>query len=537
MSWWYKQITSERDLSNTNFANGVIKYKYHMNANQQINLDKSFIRLRVKLSKGDGATQLDFADGVAPNYLMAYNLFKQMYHEINGIQVGECRSYCSQVGALRHRILYPQSYKDKFLATSNYAKIDIDDRINDVVSLGLEKERLHWRKSKQALPAAAGVGILPEWILYLGVNRNQIQFVNATSDIVFSALLPAVNGTVPDLSTIYDVGDIVYFFDGVEKATPIVSFETTVTTNDTLRLGIAVTNVAVADIVNQFRHNGYDTIDLSKSKRTQEFEIVFKPPMGVWHKSRWMPAHDMSLNLYPHPDGSWQKNSIESLASQINKAHNTDFTLEIQDMIMYVAVLDEKHPDGKFSCEYDDMRCQLTNITTTSNVDYHFVVDRDAYAFTVALQDENCENDTRRSCTKFKIREDQELKLQRYYIDYNGRILPNPYPNISKTSSKDFLTQRYYESIFYSEANANYDVESLDDWRNAGMYFTHQFGKSRTQTEKVTVSTLFEDGAFGSVAGGDLHRPNLLLFDHFKRNFSMMVSGGKVREITADIVN
>ena len=163
------------------------------------------------------------------------------------------------------------------------------------------------------------------------------------------------------------------------------------------------------------------------------------------------------------------------------------------------------------------------------------MVDRDAHSFTVALQDENVENDTQRSATKFKIRNDEELKLNRYYIDFNGIILPDPYPQIEKTTSKDFLTQRYYESIMYSGANNHYDVESLDDWQNAGVFFTHKFGKGRNQTEKVTVSTLFEDEAF--TTNQVSHNPNLLLFDHFTRHFKMVVSNGKVRDVYADMVN
>ena len=132
--WKYKQLTSERDLANSNFSAGVITYKYRMPPGNQINLDKSFIRMRCKLSKANG-NQLDTGDLIAPNYLMAYGLFKQMYHCINGVQVGEIRSYCSQVGALRHRISYPQSYKDKFLATTNFAKIDCMTTIFIIVFL------------------------------------------------------------------------------------------------------------------------------------------------------------------------------------------------------------------------------------------------------------------------------------------------------------------------------------------------------------------------------------------------------------------
>lgn len=97
----YKQITSERELSNS-FSGGEILFKYDMPSSTQINLSKSFFRMRCKLSRADG-TQLTTDDDIAANYLLAYNLFNQMYHCINGKQVGELRSYVAQCGALLHR--------------------------------------------------------------------------------------------------------------------------------------------------------------------------------------------------------------------------------------------------------------------------------------------------------------------------------------------------------------------------------------------------------------------------------------------------
>lgn len=534
-SWRYKQITSERDLSQSNFPNGVIKYLFRMGANQQINLNKSFIRLRCKLSD-NGGNQLELTDQIAPNYLMAYSLFKQMYHCINGIEVGQVQAYSSQIGALMHRISYPQSYKDKFLATTNYAKIDFQDRINDVIVQG-RKEPLIYSPDRYATLTTtesfpnSNIEVAADTIT-LGINTGVVTFVD--QNIVAGSLLDIRN----DIS----VGDYLKIFkqNAHDIRVGIICRVTVVT--DALNFTVTPSPTVAGDGPDIF-NAGLIRIEkipnfCEKTRQNQEFEIIFKPPMGIWNKDTWLPAHDMSLKLYPHPDGTYQKNAIQSigLATKEHGATN-DFLFEIEDMIMHLCVKDEKHADGEYDCSYEDIRCQLTNITTTSNVDYHFIVDRQSHSFTMALQDENVENDTRRSSTLFKIRDNQELKLQRYYIQYNGRVLPDPYPQISKTLSKDFFTQRFYESTMYSGANSLYDVESLDDWEKAGPFYTHRFGKGYKQTEKVTVSTLFEADAFGVQSTASFHRPNLLLFDHFTRHFKMVVSQGKVREVKADIVN
>lgn len=521
MSWYYKEVTCERDLAGLNFANGEILYKYNINPSHQVNLAKSFIRMRMKLSKANGA-QLDVSDNIAPNYLMAHSLFKQMYHCMDGKTVGEIQSYVSQIGALQHRINYPQSYKEKFLATTNFAKIDVEERLNDVILNGYKNPNIVKRQSIHLLNQADGAHILgteelkvDENVLGTGTG-NLIQYRNAGD---------AAAGAIDLRETELEVGDEIVFanLQGCPKRKIKTINQSTIEIDER---EIPIFGAVDIEGDNFF----YEKKGGKFSKTTQEFELVYKPPMGIWNYNKWLPAHRLELKMYALPNGTWQKNAIQSIG--LNKTHETDFLLEVQDMIMYLCLKQSKHEDGERHCTYDDMRCQLTNITTTSNVDHHFIVDRESYAFTMALQDENVENNTLYPSTLFKIRNNEEQKLQRYWIQYNGKVLPNPYPIISKSSSKDFFTQRYYESIMYSDVHYTKDVESLDDWEEAGPFYTHKFGKSEVKTEKVTVSTLFENDAFENN-----HKPNLLLFDHFHRQFKMKVHHGKIVEMEADSVN
>jgi len=524
--WRYKQVTCERDLSTDNFHNGCIRYVYKMPSNCQINLNKSFIRMRYRLTKADGTTLLEKADDVAPAYLLPYNIFRQMYHKINGVNVGEIQSYVPQVGALCHRRHNKMSLRTGFLKSTIMSEIDFTKRQNEVVQGGINLNDLKYVNTSALLPALAGTGVVPRFLDI--VTPNQIEFIAGAvgaGEIRFTA---NAGQTIPDLSLYLQVGQPIYYNDGGEVAGRIASFTTTVTTNDTIIPTTAVLVVAAANLVSQFRITEREVdVVASATKQKTINEIIFKPPMGIWQKNSWIASHDMCLELYPRQNGTYQKMAIESeLAEKVN---NTDFKFQIDDMIMYCAIKDVKHSDGDFNCSYEDIRCQLTNITTTSNVDYHFTVNKDADTFTLSFQDENVENSSLRSATKFKIRNEEELGLERYYITYNGRVLPDPYPQISKSATTDYYTQRYYESNFYSDTIKLQDVENQKDWEEAGTYYTHKFWKTGKRAEKLTLSTLFADNNF---AGG--HRPNLLLFDHYMRTFKVHVSGGRVSKILAD---
>ena len=58
----------------------------------------------------------------------------------------------------------------------------------------------------------------------------------------------------------------------------------------------------------------------------------------------------MELKLYPPPDGTYQKNVIESIGTNRTHGSANDFLFEVEDMIMYVALLKQKHEDGECAC-------------------------------------------------------------------------------------------------------------------------------------------------------------------------------------------
>ena len=536
--WNYRQIVAERQIGNF-FTGGVIKFLYRMPMNTYVNLDKSFIRMRCKLSKANGA-QLTDTDDIAPNYLLAHNLIDQIFQCCNGVQIGEQRAYVAQCAALIHRTTYPKSYKDGFLASTNFGEIDFRKRQNTVITNGIDYDELTYQQETE--PAGASVGYARPGLDY-ATNTLTINTGNGQNADAFLQILRggAANAEIPDLSTLFNIGDVLYISSGAahdaQVRRTIIGFQTVVDPNQPGAVNNRINldenlNGSDAAAIGTFLRVARRVINTEESYsfRTDEFEICFKPAISLWHVNNWLPSHDMELKIYPKPENTYQLGSIQSINA--NKIPNTDYVFNVEDMIMWVAEKKDTVGNGEVSFSYPDLRCQLTNITTTSNVDNQFVVDREAYAFTVCMQDEDTENSTLNSASLFKIRNDEELKINRVYVDWNGQILPNPYPLIEKTSSKDFITQRYYESIYYGDSNTFLDAETQAEYEKAGIYFTFKFGKNKMKTEKVTVSTLFEPNAFEND-----HKPNLLLFDHFSRSFKYKTMGGRIVEIHADKVN
>lgn len=526
MAYKYIQITSERDLSSTNFENGVIEFKRDLGSNYQINLNKSFLRMKYKLSKADGTTQLELSDNISPNYLMANNLFRQCFHFMNGTEVDSIRQYVSQCGALQHRKDYPSSYKNKFLATTNFAKIDFNDRMKDIISEGFN-ENAHLAEDKYAalslIETFNGSNLnTGADTLTLGANNGIFTWVDAAlGDLNISNGALSVNdyvkvtvdGANNDLriTTIHRVSAIDALTLTVE---PIPSFAG----GGGAFADNAIFNIRKVPIIKDI------------SRRAQQTQLVFKPPMGIWNNDEWLPAHLMQLQLYPHADGTYQKNVIQSIGA--NKIHNTNFNFQVNDLILYLAVKESKHTDGEMDMMFECVRAQIKNITTTANVDHHFKINPLSHAITVAFQDESAQNSTLFSESLFKIRNNEDLKLAKYWIEYNGWTLPNPYPDLSKSSSVDLFVQRYYETMYYSDSANLQDVESFDEWQSAGAYYTHKFKTNpQKRSEGVKVSTQFEENAFENN-----HNPNIIVWDHYYRTIKMKIHNGKVSDLNVSMM-
>ncbi len=522
---YYKQIQPERAIQG-NFSSGQINYKFQTDPNQTFIPEKSYIKFKVKLTKGNGDA-IDSEFGLAPNMYCCDNLFQQIDLRINGKSVSRLSDYVAQCAALKHRLSISGGGRDALMSSCNYSKIDLCDRISQIASDGVQEKDIVWRRGEQ-LAANAGSGRSLDFLDLATPNR--VQFIAASNRIVFSA-----NGgaDIPQMSKYFSPGDYIYFNDGAERALKVVSFFTTVSSDDTIVVTNVAGNVGAADLVLQCRiHDAYyQDKSYSKSEQASQIELIWTPPIGFFDIAKEV-AGRYVLELTPSVDGVWQKHFVESLRPIALGAAVTDYQVEITEMNMFLyshvrsgaVSLDE-------SFVISDIRCSSQNLTTNSLSSTLFNIHPRNHSLTLAFQDSAVGDDIRLSRSKFRIVNGQELNLVRYYIQMDGVTLPDPIPSLEMDVGVNEFTQRYYENVQYSGGYENLErLETMEEWKRAGIFFHYRFGSGYKKSGQASIYTNFSS-AFKGETEAILRNPQILLFDHYYTAIKMNVSNGSMHGV------
>lgn len=532
----YRQVTSERDVTSTNFTNGEINMPFRLDSRTCWNPSKSFLKMRVKLFSGkDSLAALDLQASVAPNQYLGHSLFKQMYFQINGTNVSQIDDYCAQIGSLKSRMMYSDQQRKTLLSSTNFADADFNVRKNAVSRDGKDigKDSYEfYRRNVIGLTDSGGTAITIASTFSLAVDTGILTIAVA----------------VPDIRQIFQVGDIIEIDVGdlgTDIARHVVKSISTGASATTIRLDNVKTLApgAATTLVNPV----YLT-RRKASRKLEDFEILFKPPMGIFDVDAFLPGADYVLKMQPHGSTLIKQYAVESLrnsqprtvADASSATGNTDtYEFEVVSMELYICQGEIANPsesqDVGFS--FQEIRAQMQNVTSNSLLNKTFTVNDNTKSLTLAFQSENAQsNDTRRSISKFAIANDEHLNLTRFYIQYNGVQLPNPIPDLDYSSGAslapgvvDYTAQRYYESLLYSGQNYLDSVESLQDWQLSPYYhFKWPRSEGKEYTERVYVSC-----QFSTLTG----RPNMILFDHFDRAFKLHIRNGRVQKVEVDTIN
>lgn len=592
----YEQVQSERDITGDNFTKGQINYIWDCQGPKKCNLYRSYFRVRCKLTKGDGTTQLDKNDGIAPNMFCLDNIVQQMNHQINGKQVDEIQDYIPQLSALKKRIHYNESMLESLGSKTMFSQPNIHERINEVSSDGFNykkeyiEEILHPGNQASRI---SSLGALVEGQANLGYAAGD-RFAVAVNTGVITFDDGAAGATGQDARLIFNIGDTIIYSNqatnilrqgtviaitGVDSITirqdqailvsalqtlvagsfsRISSTRSLITGENTLfetelQLGdeieyvngdrhkvvriISDTQIEVIPKISQSFALTADWRRIRKkpSRRVDEFELIWKPPMGIWDLDEWI-CGKQKLEITPHSSSVFQQYAIESLVNKTSAGNNPDFKFEIVDMLLYVYMgHTNKSYSGSKQYMFSACRAQSQALTTNSLTDKTFIVNPNTHSLTVFYQDERASDssETIYSRSKFKIEADRELNLTRYYIKYHGHFLPNPSADPSYVSgdAKDHTTQNYYEMLMYSGSGLlKSDIEDLNRWQERGPFYHYKWPKSvKESTERVYVSSQF------SASFGVGRNPNVFLVDHFYRGFTLNIQNGIVKDVKPDL--
>ncbi len=523
----YGQVTATRDVTGKNFSNGTINFKFSNSGVRRWIPSKSYLRVRMQLTKGDGSV-IDTAYGAAPNMGLCSNLFQSAEFRLNDKVVSRVGDFISQVDALDTRLTKSRSWLQSIGESSNWWSESQSLRLAEVASDG--------KVVTNTTP------VLPAETLAIDTSigydaLNSVEYDAGTGVVTFAA---GGGAAVPNTDVNFAVGDFLILTAGtVGDGALNVKLEVlavAAAATMTVRADIAADIAAANDI--RFSRARPNVNTAPDSRQVGSFETIWQPPLSIFKVDKALPCGDYELVLNPQTYQSFQKRAIESVlgAASIDPAPAagglaTQIKCNIVDMYMYCAFVDGPRVDDiTYLLDLQQTRCQADVINNSSFGQKNFDVSPSTRALTLAYQDSRIGENTALSPAKFKSYDNvatpatsQELKLNRMYINYAGQNLPAPDADPEFVAGTDYTTQRYSATQLYS--GAYYDTggcETLQEFHERGAYY--HFSIPRDSTDNSTRVTCHQ----GFQAGTDVSNMRVLLFDHSSQVCRVTIQDGRV---------
>ena len=534
----YDQHPPTRDVVGNNFANGAIHFRFQTSGQKWWLPSRSYLRMRFRLTDGLG-DQLTATRGVAPNMGLMASLFQSGEMRINDKVVSRIADFMPQVDALETRLTKSKSWIDSVGEATNWWSKDQSLRLAEVSSDGTIV-----KNTTAVVPADVTTTRLAMGFDATGVDaeRNQWFYTAATGALVYTRGTNGAGLTAAQASVAFPVGS--YFkFVGV-PATPEVEMKVLVNDGAGSLVVEPLLNENVGDGEDDFARVVKTTNNTAPaSRRIREFELTWTPPLSLFKVGHALPGGKYELVLNPQTATSFQKRAIESTFGQGSKEpllpggepSLTKFKLDIVDFYFYCATVEGPRADDiTYLLDLEQTRCQSEKIDNTSFAQKNFDVSPSTYALTVAYQDLRAGENTALSVSKFKsypsanppVTKDEELKLNRMFINYAGQNLPAPDADPKFEAGTDYTTQRYAESQIYS--GAYFDTggaETIEDYHDRGAYYYFSWPRDGTdRSTRVNVHQGFETTA-------DITNMRCLLFDHSKQVARIRVQDGRVVDV------
>ena len=526
----YEQHPPTRDVVNNSFPNGAIHFRFQTSGQKWWIPSKSYLRMRVQLTKGDG-TPVDVAFGSAPNMGFMSNLFQSAEFRINDRVVSRISDFMPQVDSLETRLTKSKSWLDSIGESSNWWAESQQLRLAEVASDGTIV------KDTVAITPAETTQI--DTAIGYAAN-NSVAYVAATGVVTFAA---GAGPAVPNTNVNFQVGDFLVLTGGTigDGALNVKLEVLAVNANATMtvRADIAA-DIAAADDI-RFSRVRPNPIVAPPARRIGEFETVYQPPLSLFKIGHALPAGRYELVLNPQTATSYQKRAIESVLGQASlnpqlpgvAGNAANVKVNVVDFYMYCATVDGPRADDMtYLLDLEQTRCQAEKIDTTNFQQKNFDVSPSTFALTAAYQDLRAGENTALSASKFKSYDgaaipttSEELKLNRFFINYAGQNLPAPDAAPEFKAGTDYTTQRYVESQIYS--GAYYDTggaETIEEYHERGAYYYFSWPRDGTdRSTRVNVHQQFD--------GADVANMRLLLFDHSKQVGRVRIQDGRVVDV------
>lgn len=422
----YQQVQSVNDLNGDAFSKGTANFKWgNWGKQSRWNPYKSYFKLRVKIT----TAKLDvgglstssilprFQDQISPNMFLADNLFQRISQKVNDISVSEQSDYIAQVASLKER-LKSKSWLDSVYKI-NFSEPKFEDRQNRIIQESHNSRRIN---SNNVLLDTTYMGTQ----IFDGATNTFS--VAATGILSFLA-----NGglAIPDIRNVFQIGDTILYGDQAavvnERSLTVTGFI------DALTIQCASGNVSAVSAAQSINTGLFRVLrHVPKSDNESginDFSIIWRPCLGFWQINKWLPSADYNFQITPHPALTYARYAIESLVN-LEPQRISDppiagqFKVEIVSMLMYIYVGNTNKILTDISLTYPEARMQSQNLTTNTLTQKTFVINPNSYAITIAYADSAVGENTTLSRSKFKIRNDEEQNIVRFYVRRGSEELP-----------------------------------------------------------------------------------------------------------------
>jgi len=526
----YGQITATRDVTDKNFSNGTINFKFSNSGVRRWIPSKSYLRARIQLTKGNdvnGSAPLDVAFGAAPNMGMCANMFQSAEFRINDKVVSRVGDFISQVDALDTRLTKSRSWLQSVGESSNWWSESQSLRLAEVASDGKVVKNTTPVLPAETVTNRAAIGF---------DALNTVAYNPTTGVITFAA---GGGAAPPNTNVVFAVGDY-FILTGGAVGLNVKLEVLAVNANLTMTVRADIGSVVAAAVIDFDRARPNVSV-APDSRQVGSFETIWQPPLSIFKVDQALPCGDYELVLNPQTYQSFQKRAIESVlgAASIDSAPTvgglaSQIKVKIVDMYLYCAFVDGPRVDDiTYLLDLQQTRCQADVINNSSFGQKNFDVSPSTRALTLAYQDSRIGENTALSPAKFKSYENvatpttaQELKLTRMYINYAGQNLPAPDADPQFVAGLDYTTQRYTATQLYS--GAYYDTggcETLQEFHERGPYY--HFSIPRDATDNSTRVTCHQ----GFQPTTDVTNMRVLLFDHSSQVCRVTIRDGRVTSV------
>lgn len=508
----YDQHPPTRDVTANNFPNGAIHFRFQTSGQKWWIPSRSYLRLRCLLARQDGS-QLMRDDNIAPNMGLCASLFQSAEFRINDKTVSRISDFMPQIDAIETRLSKSKSHLEGLGQATNLWDPDFAKRQSvvtgdsvynpTVVSAITSRQQLGFDAGTNTIAIAADTGVATFAAAGGAALPNPLPFEEGDE-------LEIVVGGV--------VGTVRYVVSNVIDATNIQL-------NNLQTIAVPAAALEFSRI---------RKVSSNEARGVSEFELTWMPPLSIFKVGHAMPSGRYELVLNPQTASSYQKYAIQSLGADKvpntstvgNPSNGSNYIFNVQDMYFYCNTVEGPRADNlTYLLDLEQTNCASEQFSANqqSFQQRNFDVSPSTYALTAAYQDARSGNNTLHSSSIYKVDADEELKLNRFFINYAGQNLPSPDADPNFTATQDYTTQRYVESQIYS--GALYDsggAESLQDWKDRGSYYYFSWPKDGTdRSTRVNVHQSFQGGT-------DTTHMRLLLFSHSKQVARVEVKDGRV---------